>query len=52
MIYIEICRMSEGDLWSFYSQLSKKHKNFEIGKIGDVGQIWKVFQDFFKKKTV
>jgi uncharacterized sporulation protein YeaH/YhbH (DUF444 family) len=52
MIYIEICRMSEGDLWSFYSQLSKKHKNFEIGKIDDVGQIWKVFQDFFKKKTV
>lgn len=51
MIYIEICRHREGDLWSKYSILKNKHKNFEIGRINGVGEIWKVFQDFFKKKT-
>lgn len=51
MIYIEICRTNDGDLWSFYKQLTRKHRNFEIGKINGVGEIWKVFQDFFKKKT-
>lgn len=52
MIYIEICRNSEGDLWMNYDGIRKKHKNFEIGKINGVNEIWKVFQDFFKKKTV
>ena len=51
MIYIEICRRSEGDLWQSYKTVSNKRKNFEIGKIDEVGGIWKVFQDFFKKKT-
>jgi len=51
MIYIEICRSREGDLWEKYSILKNKHKNFEIGRINGVGDIWKVFQDFFKKKT-
>jgi uncharacterized sporulation protein YeaH/YhbH (DUF444 family) len=51
MIYIEICRNNEGDLWTSYKRISNKHKNFEIGKINGVGEIWKVFQDFFKKKT-
>lgn len=51
MVYIEICRRSEGDLWQNYDMLRKKHNNFEIGKINEVGEIWKVFQDFFKKKT-
>jgi len=51
MIYIEICRRSEGDLWQSYKTISNKRKNFEIGKIDEVGGIWKVFQDFFKKKT-
>jgi uncharacterized sporulation protein YeaH/YhbH (DUF444 family) len=51
MIYIEICRSKEGDLWNKYSTLKNKHKNFEIGRINGVGEIWKVFQDFFKKKT-
>ena len=51
MIYIEICRSKEGDLWNKYSTLKNKHKNFEIGRINEVGEIWKVFQDFFKKKT-
>jgi hypothetical protein len=51
MIYIEICRSREGDLWNKYSTLKNKHKNFEIGRINGVGEIWKVFQDFFKKKT-
>ncbi len=51
MIYIEICRRSEGDLWQTYDGLRQKRKNFEIGKINEVGDIWKVFQDFFKKKT-
>jgi uncharacterized sporulation protein YeaH/YhbH (DUF444 family) len=51
MIYIEICRNNPGDLWNNYKVLSDKRKNFEIGKINEVGEIWKVFQDFFKKKT-
>ena len=51
MVYIEICRRSEGDLWHNYDMLRKKHKNFEIGKINEVSEIWKVFQDFFKKKN-
>lgn len=51
MVYIEICRSREGDLWNKYSILKNKHKNFEIGRINGVGEIWKVFQDFFKKKT-
>ena len=51
MIYIEICRNIEGDLWNNYKVLSNKRKNFEIGKINEVSEIWKVFQDFFKKKT-
>jgi uncharacterized sporulation protein YeaH/YhbH (DUF444 family) len=51
MIYIEICRNIEGDLWNNYKVLSNKRRNFEIGKINEVSEIWKVFQDFFKKKT-
>jgi uncharacterized sporulation protein YeaH/YhbH (DUF444 family) len=51
MIYIEICRRNEGDLWQSYKTVANKRKNFEIGKIDEVGEIWKVFQDFFKKKT-
>lgn len=51
MIYIEVCRESDGDLWGNYKALSEKRANFEIGKISGVSQIWTVFQDFFKKKT-
>lgn len=51
MVYIEVCRTSDGDLWGNYKQLSDKRENFEVGKISEVSQIWKVFQDFFKKKT-
>jgi uncharacterized sporulation protein YeaH/YhbH (DUF444 family) len=51
MIYIEICRNTPGDLWNSYKSLSNKTKNFEIGRINEVSEIWKVFQDFFKKKV-
>jgi len=51
MIYTEICRTQPGDLWQSYKAVSGKRKNFEIGRINEVGEIWKVFQDFFKKKT-
>ena len=51
MIYIEVCRQNDGDLWGNYKLLSEKRKNFEIGKISEVSEIWTVFQDFFKKKT-
>jgi uncharacterized sporulation protein YeaH/YhbH (DUF444 family) len=51
MIYIELCRNIDGDLGNNYKILSEKRKNFEIGKINEVSEIWKVFQDFFKKKT-
>ncbi len=51
MIYIEVCRTNDGDLWDNYDALSQKRNNFQIGKIHSVGQIWTVFQDFFKKKT-
>jgi hypothetical protein len=51
MIYIEICRKQDGDLWNSYKGVVEKRKNFEIGKIDEVGDIWKVFQEFFKKKN-
>ena len=51
MIYIQVCREYEGDLWDNYKSLTKSRGNFEIGKINEVGEIWKVFQDFFKKKS-
>lgn len=51
MIYIELCRNQDGDLWKSYKGLSDKRDNLEIGKINEVGDLWKVFQDFFKKKT-
>lgn len=51
MIYIEIARNSDSDLWSTYKPLSKQRKNFRIGKIGEVNQIWEVFRDFFKKNA-
>lgn len=51
MVYIEVCRTNDGDLWNNYNSLSGKRDNFEIGKISEVGQIWNVFQDFFKKKS-
>jgi uncharacterized sporulation protein YeaH/YhbH (DUF444 family) len=51
MIYIEINRPTSGDLWSSYKLLTDKRKNFRIGRIDEVSQIWQVFQDFFKKKT-
>jgi uncharacterized sporulation protein YeaH/YhbH (DUF444 family) len=51
MIYIQVCREYEGDLWDNYKSLTKSRGNFEIGKINEVSEIWKVFQDFFKKKS-
>jgi len=51
MVYIEVCRPQDGDLWKNYNLLSKSKNNFEVGKINEVSGIWKVFQDFFKKKT-
>lgn len=52
MVYTEVCRDNDGDLWGNYKILSEKRNNFEIGKISSVSQIWRVFQDFFKKKEV
>ena len=51
MIYIELCREKDSDLWSNYKLLSEKKKNIQIGKIDNVSQIWTVFEDFFKKKA-
>jgi hypothetical protein len=51
MVYIEVCRRNDGDLWGNYNLLAQKKKNFQIGKISEVSEIWKVFQDFFKKKV-
>jgi uncharacterized sporulation protein YeaH/YhbH (DUF444 family) len=51
MIYIEVCRTNENDLWSAYKSLKLKHNNFEMGKINEVNEIWPIFQDFFKKKA-
>ena len=39
MIYIEVCRENDGDLWVNYKALSEKRANFEIGKISGVSQI-------------
>lgn len=51
MVYIEVCRNRQSDLWESYEGLKSKRQNFEIGRINEVNEIWKVFQDFFKKKT-
>ena len=51
MIYIEICRRSDSDLWEVYKSLSNRKENFEIGKIIEVSELWTVFRDFFKKKV-
>ena len=51
MIYIEMCRNYETDLWKVYNSVSRKKDNFEIGRIGEVSEIWPVFSDFFKKKV-
>jgi len=51
MVYIEIARKIESDLWHSYSKVSKKQKNMAIGRIDEVSGIWPVFQDFFKKKV-
>jgi uncharacterized sporulation protein YeaH/YhbH (DUF444 family) len=49
MVYIEIMRNQDGDLWGGYKSLANKNSNFAIGKISGVNQIWSVFRDFFKK---
>lgn len=49
MVYIEINRNYDSDLWKTYKPISETRKNFNIGKIGEVNQIWEVFRDFFKK---
>jgi len=51
MVYIEINRHNEGDLWRRYKLVTDKKNNLNIGKIKEVNDIWKVFQDFFKKKV-
>lgn len=53
MIYIETSRsqFNFGDLWTDYVNLSNSRKNFVLGQILDVNQIWNVFRDFFKKKV-
>jgi len=51
MIYVEVCRAQENDLWNAYKQLKSKHNNFEMGRINEVTEIWSVFQEFFKKKV-
>jgi hypothetical protein len=51
MIYVEVCRTNENDLWRAYKDLKSNHNNFEMGKINEVNEIWPIFQDFFKKKV-
>jgi uncharacterized sporulation protein YeaH/YhbH (DUF444 family) len=51
MVYIEINRQSDSDLWKTYKPISDSNKNFNIGKIMEVNQIWEVFRDFFKKNV-
>lgn len=51
MVYIEINRQSDSDLWKTYRPISDSKKNFNIGKILEVNQIWEVFRDFFKKNV-
>lgn len=47
--YIEI-NERDGDLWLPYSKLMEKHKDkFSIAKIKDIGDIFPVFRELFKK---
>lgn len=50
--YIEVCRNTPSDLWDVYQQVKQQRSNFEIAKIQEVAQIWTVFQEFYKKKSV
>lgn len=53
MIYVEVTRTYQqmGDLWVDYQKLSNSKPNFAMGQIRELGQIWNVFKDFFKKKV-
>jgi uncharacterized sporulation protein YeaH/YhbH (DUF444 family) len=53
MVYIDICKneYTESDLYKKYKILLDRKENFNIGKIFEVSDIWKVFQEFFKKKV-
>lgn len=52
MVYIEVCRNRQSDLWDAYELIQKTTKQFAMARINEVNEIWKVFQEFFKKKSV
>lgn len=49
--YIDIPRNLNhpSDLWPMYHGISQSHRNFAARQIGEVKEIWPVFQDLFKK---
>ncbi len=51
MVYIEVNRNYDSDLWKTYKPIAENRNNFNIGKIREVNQIWEVFRDFFKKNV-
>lgn len=50
MIYVEVCRDGQGDLWSNYSLLANSEANFTCKAINNVKEIWPAFKDLFKKQ--
>ncbi len=52
MAYIEVARDGMGDLWSAYTQVSKKANNFCIKQVRELSEIWTVFRSLWTKKDI
>lgn len=50
--YIEIMPRHHQSLWEVYQQVAKKYSNFSMENIDTVTDIYPVFRELFKRKTV
>ncbi|STX30111.1 protein YeaH [Legionella beliardensis] len=50
--YIEIMPRHHQSLWEVYQQIREKHVNFAMENIDTVADIYPVFRELFKRKTV
>lgn len=50
--YIEIMPRHHQSLWEVYQQVQQKYKNFAMENIDNVVDIYPVFRELFKRKTV
>lgn len=50
--YIEIMPRHHQSLWEVYEKISKEHDNFAMENIDNVNNIYPVFRELFKRKSV